>query len=227
MVGVLPNRQSVLIVEEQALISFGLSHELERRGLRSIVLPQPRDNEVMGTARRERPVLAILGLHFGRAVTAPRLIQPLREVGVPSLILSGVSDLPALGRCLELGAVGVVSKCESFDAVLQRIDAALNAHPVQSSREREELLAAARRRRATEERCLHQFESLSEREGEVLAYLMDGLCADAIGSRTFVSTATVRTYIQSILRKLGVKSQLAAVAKANAAGWEHARMMVA
>ena len=225
--GVLPNRETVLIVEEQALISFGLSYELGKRGMHSIVFPQPWKDEILATARRDRPVLAILGLHFGKAAAAPRLISPLRQAGVPSVILTGVSDLPVLGTCLELGAVGVVSKRESFDTVLEQIDAALNAHPVHSSREREELLAAARRRRATEEHRLHQFQRLSEREGEVLAYLMDGLCADAIASRTFVSTATVRTYIQSILRKLGVRSQVAAVAKANAAGWEHARVMVA
>jgi two-component system, NarL family, nitrate/nitrite response regulator NarL len=222
-----PNRKTVLIVEEQALISFGLSHELGKRGVHSLVFPQPRHEEILATARRDRPVLAILGLHFGRAAAAPRLISPLRQVGVPSVILTGVTDLPVLGTCLELGAVGVVSKCESFDTVLEQIDAALNADPMHSSREREALLAAARRRRATEERRLHQFQALSDREVEVLAYLMDGLCAEAIASRTFVSTATVRTYIQSILRKLGVKSQVAAVAKAHAAGWEPSRVMVA
>lgn len=225
--GVRRNRETVLIVEEQALISFGLSYELSKWGMHSIVFPQPRTDEILAAARRDRPVLAILGLHFGKAAAAPRLISPLGQAGVPSIILTGVSDLPVLGTCLELGAVGVVSKSESFDTVLEQIDAALNADPVQSSREREALLAAARRRRAIEERRLDQFQSLSEREGQVLAYLMEGLCADAIASRTFVSTATVRTHIQSILRKLGVRSQVAAVAKANAAGWEFAQALVA
>jgi two-component system nitrate/nitrite response regulator NarL len=48
---------------------------------------------------------------------------------------------------------------------------------------------------------------------------MQGDSADEIAASTFVSLATVRSHIRAILQKLGVNSQLAAVAAASRAGW--------
>lgn len=52
---------------------------------------------------------------------------------------------------------------------------------------------------------------------------MDGWTAGAIARDRVVSTATVRSQIRSILNKLGVSSQLAAVAMARAADWDPAQ----
>lgn len=61
--------------------------------------------------------------------------------------------------------------------------------------------------------------TLTRREGEVLNGLLLGHNADQIANEQVVSLATVRSHIQSILRKLGVNSQLAAVVLAQRAGW--------
>jgi two-component system, NarL family, nitrate/nitrite response regulator NarL len=53
----------------------------------------------------------------------------------------------------------------------------------------------------------------------VLSMIVDGLSAAAIAEKSFVSLATVRTQIRSILQKLGVNSQLAAAALARNSGW--------
>jgi DNA-binding CsgD family transcriptional regulator len=53
----------------------------------------------------------------------------------------------------------------------------------------------------------------------VLAHLVNARTADEIAAAEFVSMATVRSQIQAVLRKLGVNSQLAAVALANERGW--------
>ena len=66
------------------------------------------------------------------------------------------------------------------------------------------------------------FADLTPREASVLGGMLDGLSAEQIAERDFVSLATVRTQIQSVLRKLGVTSQLAAVAAARRAGWRPA-----
>mgnify|MGYP000607291262 CR=1 FL=1 len=67
---------------------------------------------------------------------------------------------------------------------------------------------------------LDPFRQLTARESEVLYDLMQGRNADAIAEASFVSVTTVRTHIRSILRKLDVSSQLAAVAMATGAGWK-------
>ena len=67
---------------------------------------------------------------------------------------------------------------------------------------------------------LEPFERLTPREAEVLALLMQGQAAEAIARRFVVSEATVRTQIRGVLGKLGVGSQLAAVAEAHRVGWQ-------
>ena len=61
-------------------------------------------------------------------------------------------------------------------------------------------------------RQLLEFDRLTRREEEVLSALMRGAKARDICVQSFVSMPTVRSQIRSILTKLGVTSQLAAVA---------------
>jgi RNA polymerase sigma factor (sigma-70 family) len=93
---------------------------------------------------------------------------------------------------------------------------------VHTDGEREDMLAAARRRREEERRRLQPFLDLSAREQEILFLLTEGLSAQAVARRLYVSTSTVRMHIQRILRKLEVKTQVAAVAKTHSAGWARA-----
>ena len=53
---------------------------------------------------------------------------------------------------------------------------------------------------------------LTDRERVVLHHLMEGRSAEEIAPLDYVSVTTVRTQIRHILQKLGVHSQLAAVA---------------
>jgi DNA-binding CsgD family transcriptional regulator len=55
---------------------------------------------------------------------------------------------------------------------------------------------------------------LTVRERQVLWALSEGEGAEQIARAFFVSIGTVRSHIQGILGKLGVSSQLAAVARA-------------
>jgi DNA-binding NarL/FixJ family response regulator len=84
-------------------------------------------------------------------------------------------------------------------------------------------LRTADRQRAETETALAPFRRLTPREEEVLAALVDGEPAVAIAERDTVSEATVRSHIRSVLTKLGVGSQLQAVAQARRAGWSRGR----
>lgn len=60
---------------------------------------------------------------------------------------------------------------------------------------------------------------LSNRERVVLIHMMEGRSAEEIAKLDYVTVSTVRSQIRSILWKLGVKSQLAAVAFAYKHCW--------
>ena len=53
----------------------------------------------------------------------------------------------------------------------------------------------------------------------MLSALLEGTSAAGIATSSFVSEATVRSQIRGVLTKLGVTSQLAAVALARRVGW--------
>lgn len=213
-------RECVLVVEDHALVAHGLTLMLRGRGLDAVTTSDPDVDAVLALARRHRPSLAIVDLQFdGSPRRGAALIEPLAALGTPVLVVTAIVDRAELGECLEAGAAGVASKSEDFDLLMERVEAVLRDEPANTLREREDLLAAVRARRADEWVRLSPFRALSSREAEVLSLLVDGLPADAIARELYVSVPTVRSHIQAVLRKLDVTSQLAAVARARAAGW--------
>jgi DNA-binding NarL/FixJ family response regulator len=61
---------------------------------------------------------------------------------------------------------------------------------------------------------------LTPRERQVLGRLIEGNSVRDIARANVVSEATVRTQVKSILGKLEVSSQLAAVGLAHQVGWQ-------
>jgi DNA-binding CsgD family transcriptional regulator len=98
------------------------------------------------------------------------------------------------------------------------LDAA-EGRPVISERRRVDLLEAAGDARRLEKDRFAPFRTLTKREAIILGHLVGAKSAEEIAASEFVSLATVRSQIQAVLRKLGVNSQLAAVALANERGW--------
>ena len=212
---------SVLIVEDHTLLADGLADALRREGLDAEATGGPTAEAVVETARRLRPDVVLLDLLLGDEIgLSLPLVGPLLETGARVLVLTGVSDVAVLGSCLEAGACGVLSKNERFDAVLEKVTCALHRETTLMPGERDEMLASLRRIRAQERARHAPFERLSAREREVLGALMDGSSAEEIARSAFVSLATVRSQIRSILEKLGVHSQVSAVAMAYLARWE-------
>jgi DNA-binding NarL/FixJ family response regulator len=66
-----------------------------------------------------------------------------------------------------------------------------------------------------------RLELLTPRERQVLGALIEGHNVRDIARSSVVSEATVRTQVKSILGKLEVSSQLAAVGLAHHVGWRH------
>ena len=134
-------------------------------------------------------------------------------------MLTGSTDHVELAECVEQGAVGVLNKAMSFTDLVAAVKEVVSSGSLLSAHQREELLGVLRRSRREEEERLAPFAALTPREREVLDCLMEGMPAETIAKTSFVSVATVRSQIRSILSKLGVNSQLAAVAMARSAGW--------
>lgn len=95
---------------------------------------------------------------------------------------------------------------EDVDALLDRTGA-VGWVPLQGGVE--QILAMVE---AAAGRSGHGYAGLSDREEQVLALIAQGLTNQEIADRVFVSINSVKTYIRSAYRKIGVSSRSQAVA---------------
>ena len=136
-----------------------------------------------------------------------RLTNTFVDKGIPVLAVSAGAGAGAIASCVAHGALalfaldGVADALHSLEGLSieeARCIAGLDfAEPFQA------LLG------------------LTAGERRVLFYLTEGWAAQDIADELVVSLTTVRSHIRSVLRKLGVRSQLAAVAIANSRDLEH------
>ena len=146
-------------------------------------------------------------------------MQPLTQLGARVLVVSGTADRLRLAETVEKGAVGFLSKTVPFEQLLRAVLDVVAQRPVLSTARRYELMTDLRSARATRSKELAPFKTLTPKERAVLSALAQGQRAETIATDSVVSSATVRSQIRSLLAKLGVNSQLEAVALAWTVGW--------
>lgn len=211
---------TLLIVDDHELLAESLSWALRAESFEVTVVTPASTDVILEAAAEHRPQVVLLDLDLGRSVgSALPLIAPLRDHGALVVIVTGVTDRVRLAECLEAGAAGLLPKSTAFDDLVESVREVLDLGTLVNSARRQQLLAELRNQRTEGRRRMEPFSRLTPREREVLLCLMDGQSAEVIARTAYVSLATVRSQIRSVLQKLAVNSQLAAVAKARRAGW--------
>lgn len=209
----------VLLIEDHALLSQSLALSLRASGYEVAVSTETTLDGIERFAAAAEPDLVLLDLELDGIGSGRALIPALRAAGATVLMVTGETDAAELGACIQAGAAAVISKALPFDGLLAVVADAVAGRPGLQAVERDRWLEAHRHREAGRRSAFEPFRLLTPREATTLALLVDGRAAEAIAAETYVSLATVRSHIRSILGKLGVNSQLAAVALARRAGW--------
>lgn len=210
----------VLIVEDHGLLAESLLYALRAEGLEAETVVPTTAEQILKTAVDVQPTIVLLDLELGGEIgDSVPLIAPLNETGTQVVMVTGVTERARLGQCLEAGAIGVINKASPFDVLVESVREVAELGNLISANQRDELLSELRRQRTFDRERLAPFERLTAREQQVLAGLMEGKAAEVIANESFVSLATVRSQIRSVLLKLDVNSQLAAVALARQNGW--------
>lgn len=210
---------TVLIVEDHALLAQTLVIALYAEGCRALVADLGGAATLLQQVRAHRPGVVLLDLDLGDLGDGVELVQPLTELGARVLVVSGSTDRLRLAETVKLGAVGFLSKTVPFEQLLSTVLDVVAQRPVLSTTRRYELMAELRCARAASSKSLAPFKALTPRERAVLAALAKGQRAETIAAAAFLSEATVRSQIRCVLAKLGVSSQLEAVALAWTVGW--------
>lgn len=208
----------VLIVDDHPLLAQSAAIALRGRGLAASVAASTRRDRLVEEVRRRGPTLVLLDLDLGTGPTGLALIEPLRAAGARVLVVSGTGERMALVAAVEAGAVGWVHKSAPFAELVASVRAAAMGAQLAAA-DRQEVVDELRNHRHLLRQQAAALERLSPREAHVLGRLMAGHTAGEIAAEEFVSMATVRTQIRAVLVKLDATSQLAAIARARAAGF--------
>ena len=213
----------ILIIEDHVLFAESLELTLSLEGYDVRRLPMPEVGGSMATVRstalRANPRTVILDLDLGRFGDGVALIAPLARAGANVVVVTASEDRARWGACMRQGARKVLSKGGALQEVLATVRRLHQGLPVVTREELEGLLDAWQRESAAMADMRRRLELLTPREREVLGALIDGQTVRGIARTSVVSEATVRTQVKSILAKLEVSSQLAAVGMAHHVVW--------
>ncbi|QCW50805.1 response regulator transcription factor [Nocardioides dongxiaopingii] len=213
----------IVLVEDHALFAEALDVALTLEG-HQVQRVSPTSGpmttaQLVNAALRSRPRIVLLDLDLGPAGDGVRLITPLVDASVAVVVVTASTDRARWGDCLRQGARTVLPKSTPLNTILATIRRIGEGQRVMPREERDLLVAAFHDENRWLQHTRERLESLTTREREVLARLMAGRTVREIARESFVSEATVRTQVKSILSKLEVSSQIAAVGAAMKARW--------
>jgi DNA-binding NarL/FixJ family response regulator len=188
---------SVLIADDHGVIRDGLGRLID--ALEDIELAGTASDgaEAVERSRELAPDVVLMDLDMPRmdGIEATRLITEERP-GTAVLVLTSFSDRARILGALSAGACGYLLKDASSEEVADGIRAASRGESPLDPRAARTIITA----RAEPD----PIGSLSAREREVLALLVEGLPNKLIARRLEISEKTVKSHLTRIFRELGV-----------------------
>jgi DNA-binding NarL/FixJ family response regulator len=205
------------LIAGRNLFAGALANALAAHGFATRHVPADAD---IASGIEWHPNLVIFDMRSLDLATGSALISQLHQLDLQVCVIDETNDVDRSNAWLAAGGSALIDGSEPLDQLLRTINRLLRRGSLQqaarSSSQSEALTGPTRR---PQDGPLPRFANLTERERIVLAELTEGHCAEEIAQAAFVSISTVRSQIKAILQKLGVSSQLAAVALARRADW--------
>lgn len=214
---------SVLVVDDQPVIRTAVANLVaHERGL-SVIGEAASGAEAVRQARRLRPAVVIMDIRMpdGDGIAATRRIcadPHLSETRV--LILTTFEDEAYVVDALRAGASGFIGKGADPQEIVAAVRTVHAGDALLSPRATRALLdryARFGRQAAASADRPADLSTLTEREGEVLVMVAQGLSNAQIAEALFISPLTAKTHVNRIMTKLGAhdRAQLVIAAYEN------------
>lgn len=212
----------VLIADDQALVRAGFRAILEAQPDIEVVGEASDGAETVDMARQLEPDVVLMDIRMPGVDGIEATRRLLREPHPPRVLILTTFDLDEyVYAAMKGGAAGFLLKDAPRDLLVDG---------VRRINDGDALLAPAITRRLIEEFVRRpppghgtpsELETLSAREREVLALVAQGLSNAEIADSLYLSAATIKSHVASILGKLNLRDRVQAVVLAYESGLVH------
>ena len=195
----------ILLVDDHVIVRAGLRMLIENHKGMVVIGEAGTRIDALAVAAREKPTIILLDLDMGKESGLDFLRELLdASSGARVVMLTGVRDPEAHRRAVHLGAMGLVLKDKAAEVLIKAIEK-VHAGEVWLDRSLTasvltEMSEAGQKRKPDPE--AEKIRALTSREREIVGLVCEGLKNREIGDRLFISEATVRNHLTSILSKL-------------------------
>jgi DNA-binding NarL/FixJ family response regulator len=208
----------VVLADDEPVVRFGVQAVLATAKDIEVVAAAENGREAVDLVARHRPDVAVLdirmpGLDGLDAANRIRAHHP----DTKTLVLTTFADDAYISRALGEGAAGFVLKTGDPQEIISGVRAVASGAAYLSplvARRVVDQLATTRPRQGAKQRI----EVLTAREREVLGLVGAGLSNAEIAARIHVVEGTVKVYVSTIFRQLGVRNRVQAAIIAHESG---------
>jgi DNA-binding NarL/FixJ family response regulator len=195
------------ILDPQRLIREALQALLKAAGV-TVVGEAASPAQLQDVMTAQHPDVVLITLE-GWGEQEPALLQELSKVTerARTLVLTSQGDVTLHARVIEFGAMGVVLKTDSAQ-VLAKAVRKVNAGELWLNRsEAATIINRLTRKRTGDDPEALRLASLTPRERQIVALITEGLTNKDVAGRLFISEATARNHLTSILDKLQLRDR--------------------
>jgi DNA-binding NarL/FixJ family response regulator len=203
----------VLVVDDQTVVRDGLVLLLGLLPGLQVVASAGDGEEAVRLVGEHRPDVVLMDLRMPRmdGVEATRRIKA-EHPAVQIVVLTTYSDDESVFAALQAGARGYLTKDAGAEEIARAIDAVLGGEAqLEPSVQRRLVDALATGTRSSRRAHRDLPDGLTPREAEVLRLIADGKSNAEIARELFISEATVKTHINNLFAKAGLRDRAQAV----------------
>lgn len=201
-------RVSVILADDHPVYRGGLRDMLSRWPEIQVLGSCANGREALAMIRERAPDVALLDIRMPELDAFGVLNAVVRDgLATRICLLSAEESSESVYAALGGGARGFLSKDATGDEIAAAIMTVARGGTALDQRSQDAIADGVRRRAGA------SHELLSEREREVLRLTAEGLSAAEVGERIHLAASTVKTHLQHVYEKLGVRDRAAAVAE--------------